>query len=225
MCFSATASFSTALLLIPAGSLCLKVALNFDKSYRMFAAIPLLFGVQQMLEGSVWLALENSDPIQLRLAALAFLFFSHFFWLIFVPLCCYYIENQAFKRKLFLLLASAAVLHGAILYLPLLLDENRLNVAIRGHSIRYTVLLLYDGHIPADILRLLYFSFVVLPFLLSCERALRIFGLGLLITLAISLWSFNYALTSVWCYFASLLSIFVAVIIVSKDKHGHERAT
>lgn len=225
MCFSATASFSTAVLLISAGSFCLKVALNLEKSYLMFASIPLLFGVQQIFEGFVWLALASDDPMQLRYGALGFLFFSHFFWLIFVPLCCYNIETETSRRRLFLILISAAIVHASLLYLPLLLDVNRLDVAISGHSIRYATVLLYEGHLPLILQRLLYFSFVVLPFLLCSERALQVFGLGLLMTLAVSLWSFHYALVSVWCYFAALLSIYIVVIIISKVKHAHEHAT
>lgn len=223
MCFSATVSFSTTLLLIPAGSFCLKVALEHDKAYRMFAAIPLLFGVQQIFEGFVWLALESGDPPQARSAALAFLFFSHFFWLPFVPLCCYSTENEPFRRNLFLMLASAAIVHGAVLYLPLLTDENRLEVAISGHSIKYTTVLLYDGYLTLMLQRLLYLSFVVMPFLLCSDRALRVFGLGLLATLAVSLWSFFYALISVWCYFAALLSIYIVVIILGKAKLSVEQ--
>ena len=55
MCFSATASFTTALVLIPVGVYCVNKATSLQKSYWLFALMPLMFGVQQFFEGVVWL--------------------------------------------------------------------------------------------------------------------------------------------------------------------------
>ena len=57
MCFSATASFTAGALLIALGSV--TVSLAAAPRERPFAAIPLLFGLQQLIEGGIWLSLQN----------------------------------------------------------------------------------------------------------------------------------------------------------------------
>ena len=52
-CFSATASFIRAALLVPAGVYCVKKAARLPKPYWVIAVLPLLFGVQQVFEGGM----------------------------------------------------------------------------------------------------------------------------------------------------------------------------
>ena len=75
MCFSSTASFTTAALLVPAGVYCVKKATRLPKPYWVIAVLPLLFGVQQVFEGGIWLAINSSDADAARMAALGFMFF------------------------------------------------------------------------------------------------------------------------------------------------------
>jgi len=53
MCFSATASFSAGAVLRGIGALTLKAARR--PCEWPFAAIPLLFAIQQLIEGMIWL--------------------------------------------------------------------------------------------------------------------------------------------------------------------------
>jgi hypothetical protein len=53
MCFSATASFSAGTVLLGLGALTLKLVRHPRE--LMFAAIPLLFAIQQWTEGVIWL--------------------------------------------------------------------------------------------------------------------------------------------------------------------------
>ena len=64
MCFSASASFAGAAILAPVGIYTLKAAWRKDRGYLGLAAFPLLFGVQQGLEGGLWLAIGRGDPAQ-----------------------------------------------------------------------------------------------------------------------------------------------------------------
>ena len=66
MCFSAAASFATAAVLIPLGGYTLKTAWQKDQRYLGWASFPLFFGIQQALEGGVWLALGREDPSQVH---------------------------------------------------------------------------------------------------------------------------------------------------------------
>ena len=56
MCFSATASVSAGAVLLGIGTLTLKAA-NRPREFP-FAAIPMLFAIQQLSEGVIWLTIS-----------------------------------------------------------------------------------------------------------------------------------------------------------------------
>ncbi|WP_420856726.1 DUF6629 family protein [Sulfuriflexus mobilis] len=62
MCFSATASFTASALLLPVGVYCLHEARQAKKPYWLLAVMPLLFAIQQFLEGQRWLAVQAHQP-------------------------------------------------------------------------------------------------------------------------------------------------------------------
>src|SRR3954463_13957598 len=81
MCFSAPASFASAAVLPAAGIVSLRTART--PAQLPFAAIPLLFAVQQAAEGVFWLTLpEGGSP----LAGYTFLVFAQVLWPTWVPL-------------------------------------------------------------------------------------------------------------------------------------------
>ena len=61
MCFSATASFSAGVVLIGLGTLTLRAASHPRE--LLLAAIPLLFGMQQVIEGAIWLTFLYEAPL------------------------------------------------------------------------------------------------------------------------------------------------------------------
>ncbi len=64
MCFSATASFSAGAFLLGLGTLTLKSARRPRE--LPFAAIPLLFAIQQLSEGVIWLTFRYEAPNSTR---------------------------------------------------------------------------------------------------------------------------------------------------------------
>ena len=114
MCFSETASFVAAGTLVPAGVYCLKKSNDLDRRYWALAMLPLLFGLQQALEGGVWVALRAGDAAAAHGFATGFLFFSHLVWLIWIPYSSYLTEDQAGRKKLFLVLTCIGALMVAI---------------------------------------------------------------------------------------------------------------
>ena len=109
MCFTATASFSAGTVLVGLGILTLKAA-RF-KSELPFAAIPLLFAIQQFSEGLLWLTFLHSAPLLNVVMTYVYSFFSHVLWPIFLPLSVLLIEPPG-RRHLVLtvFLAIGAVL-------------------------------------------------------------------------------------------------------------------
>jgi hypothetical protein len=224
MCFSATASLSVGLVLIPVGIYSMKLAVRLPGGFGLLALIPLLFGLQQILEGFVWLGLASGDAFATRSAALGFNFFSLLFWLVWVPLCCYSIEPSALKRKLFSLLLILGLTHGLMMYLPLLLYKDWLSVEIVGNSIQYNARLLHDDYMPVIFLQILYTLSILAPFLLSSNGYVKIFGVIVFSSLIYTQLHFNYALISVWCYFAAVSSIYIPFMIIRSSKQVEKLA-
>ena len=90
MCFSATASFSAGVALLVVGTVTTRGA-GRSKDLA-FAAIPLLFGVQQILEGALWLTFPVNAPVSNMVLTYAYSFFSHVLWPIYVPIAVLLIE-------------------------------------------------------------------------------------------------------------------------------------
>ena len=78
MCFSATASFSAGAVLLGVGTLTLKSARRPPE--LPFAAIPLLFAIQQLTEGVIWLTFSYQAPLLNTVMTHVYSFFSHVLW-------------------------------------------------------------------------------------------------------------------------------------------------
>ena len=218
MCFSATASFTTTLVLVPVGIYCIKKATSLPKAYWLFALMPLMFGMQQFFEGFVWLGMGSDDAGTTLLAARGYLFFSHLFWIIWIPLSCYAVEENATKRKIYFFLFILGVVHGLLLYVPLWFHHDWLAVKMVGQSIKYKITLLHDGYIPTIGMNFLYASFTLVPLLSASDRYLKVFGAIIVFSLVITSLYFDYAFVSVWCFFAAGISFYILLMIFQKTK-------
>ena len=213
MCFSATASFLSAGLLVPGGTYATALALRHDRRYLPLATFPLLFGVQQFVEGGLWLALGGSTLIGVETAALGFLAFAYFLWPFYVPLAARSVEPRADRRRLFAILAVLGFALGASLYLPLLFHREWISVTLSKGSILYGPVLIYDGIVPRSLVRAVYALIVSLPLLFSSVDAVRVFGMLILFSVIGSAIAYAYAFVSIWCFFAALLSLVVFAIV------------
>jgi len=213
MCFSATASFTAAAVLLPAGAYCLKVSNQIDKRYWAFAILPFMFGLQQLIEGGVWLALQQDDADMAHSLALAFLLFSHVFWLGWVAYSASLVESSVRLATLFVRMVVFGVLFGAMMYVPLLLRPEWMVVSIVNHSIHYELVFISDAYISQTVITALYAIVILLPLLLSSDRYHKRLGLLVLISGLVT-WSFyEWVFISVWCYFAALISVYIFVAI------------
>ena len=96
MCFSANASFVAGASLVVLGMVTLQRAPAYT---RAFAAIPLLFGVQQCLEGLVWLSLADPPRGDGAAPALHNSLFSHVLWPMFLPCAVLRMEPVPWRRR------------------------------------------------------------------------------------------------------------------------------
>lgn len=217
MCFSATVSFGAATFLLPAGVYCLYKTRQAERRFSMLAALPLLFGIQQIIEGIEWRLFDSGNTEAVHLPALGFLFFSHFLWLFWVPFASYRIEYRR-RQRFFLLLSILGALTGAWLYLPLLFNPEWVSVEVVKHSIVYHVKMLHDVILPMGLDRALYALVILLPLIYSSHAPVRHFGMLVALSLLLSLNIYSYAFVSVWCFFAALLSLYLIYLFRQQAK-------
>jgi hypothetical protein len=217
MCFSAEVSFAVGGALVPVGGYCATAALRKRPSLLGLALMPLFFGVQQISEGFVWQGLHHPDPHLTQIASLAFLFFALAFWPFWFPLFAMLMEPKAARKWL---LAGVCVLATAwfwMLWLPLLLDpETLLKTEVVNHSISYEFSNLPVFQLPytsKPFMRILYFLTLASPFVFTTERAGRLPGVMLAASALICVLIYSYAFVSVWCFFAAIMSAYIAWVM------------
>ncbi len=199
MCYSAEASFASAAVLGAGGIWTLSRQL--EPAERPLARIPLLFAVQQFVEGLVWVGVVNDEPVLTLVFSHVFAFFALFLWPIYVPLAVLRVEPSDGRRRiqeaLFVVgLCVAVFLSGSLVRHPLATDLTD------GH-------LAYHMSLPMLYESLgLYFVAVSAP-CFSSFGYLRVFGALLLVALAGSLWAHAEEFVSLWCFFAALLSVLI----------------
>ncbi len=213
MCFSATACFSAGTVLVPAGLYCLTRAYKGDKRFLAFAAFPLLFGLQQIIEGILWIALENQSDFGVQAAGTAYLLFAYFLWPFFVPLSALLVETSTLRKNVFLIFSGVGFVFGASLYMPLLFTPDWLSVTTVKDSILYSPTLVYDEMVSRTTVRVFYACIVAVPLLFSSIKTVRHFGILIFLSVVLSAIYFRYAFVSVWCFFAAILSAYVIYLI------------
>jgi len=215
MCFSAGASFGAAAILCVAGTVTIKKAKN--PSQLMFAAIPLLFGMQQLTEGFVWLSFNNPAFESYHSPMMyAFLFFAQIFWPSWVPISIWNMETDKKRKKslayLGLLgLAGSALLAYRLIYLPV--SSN-----IEGHHIQYQIVSHQWIIISSSILYVL--STLGSP-LVSSLKYMKGLSLIMLTALVVTQIFYAHYLISVWCFFSALLSTRIYFILQNSRDWSH----
>jgi hypothetical protein len=179
------------------------------------ALVPFAFSAQQFFEGLVWLGIEKDNAFQVQRSAQVFLFFALVFWPFWTPLCLAPLANGVKDKSALVVLVGLSLI-WFWLYLPLATDPGRwLTVSVAHHSIRYE----FDDLpgfdlVNRNIWRICYLLAICVPFYL-CQQKGQPGGskialwAGLLVAAVflVSALVFWYAFTSVWCFFAAILSL------------------
>lgn len=214
MCFSSTVSYSAAAVLATAGLYAIRQSGRLPAPYRMWAAIPVLFGIQQAFEGRVWQLLDAGNAAGAVPYALGFHFFSHFLWLWWLPLASYLVEPEKMRKKFFYGCALFGAFAGTLVYSVMLSHPEWMSIAVRGDSIRYGFSFPYRSSIHLPITpAALYALTILVPLFFSSHRQIRIFGGLAALSMVFTSAAFGYAYVSVWCFFASVLSLYLAHMI------------
>ena len=210
MCFSAEASFAAAITLVPSGGLSISRAWKMDRRYLPLAALPLLFGVQQGLEGMVWMA--NGNEVVVERYSLAYMFFSWLVWPIWVPFSAFFLETES-RKPLYLVLAVVGGMIGAMQYFPYFAHEGWLTTQFLPHIIVYSGKELFDYIVGRDTTYSIYVAIVVGSLLLSTNINVRIFGLLVAGVVVVTYLFFYYAYISVFCFGGAVMSLYLVLTL------------
>jgi len=217
MCFSTEASFGAGILLSIIGVASIKKVRH--PSQLPFASIPLIFAVQQISEGFLWLALSHPDRAFLQWPmTYAFLFFAQIVWPFWVPYSILRLEKDQKRKKI----ESVFTILGAIvsLYLAYCLITYNVEAKILGLHISY------QQDYPANLSRyggVLYIMATILPPFFSSVKRMWSLGTAVLVSYIMTTIFYEDYIVSVWCFFASVISIAV-LSILSKLKKTYVRS-
>ena len=199
MCFSATASFVMAGVAGATGIACLRIVQR--RREILLGAFPLLFAVQQAVEGGVWMSLRGSSAGACALTA-TFVLFAEVLWPLLVPIALILVESSAWRKRLM----QGLFILGSLLAAYLLFKMWQSPYA----SFAATLHIRYENGLdyPYAIYPV-YLMVTCGPFLLSTHLALRQLGVVLLGGFLVAAYFYWYTFVSVWCFFAAGASILV----------------
>jgi hypothetical protein len=211
MCFSASVSFGAGALLLGTGI----YAIKRTESTRMlaFASLPVLFGFQQLSEGILWLTFSKPELDSWhQISIYSIIIIAQVILPIWVPFAVRLMEPNKIRKKVL----SYFMLLGGILsvYTLYCLLSYEVSALSEGRHIRYQL------QFPHLVLRRgLIVLTAIVPIFLSSLKFMKLLGGVLLGSLILTAIFFVYAILSVWCFFAAILSVMVLVVVVYNKKN------
>ena len=197
MCFSANASFAAGALLLGISAFTLKAART--PAEQPLAAIPLLFGMQQLCEGAIWLGFSHEAPIAKPILTHVYSFFSHVLWPVYVPLAVLLLEPAGKRRRAMRWFVGVGI--AVALYLLAIIAKYPIIAQPVGKHIEYI-----SPHFLAPLTMMLYLIAVTLTPMLSSHRWVVLFGVTALFSFVAAYVFYMNWFISVWCLFMALLS-------------------
>jgi hypothetical protein len=212
MCFSAGASFAGGVIISAIG---VATVMKVHKpSQIVFASIPLFFGFQQFVEGFVWLILQHPvyDHYQ-SLVTYIYLIMAEVFWPMMIPLAVLCMEKDKKRQKYLWILLTMGI--SLSLYYIFCLFTFNVTPEIMGYHIGY------KDNFPESI-RLVAFAIYLIasitPLFISSIKRTHLLGILMSLSCLITVMFFTHYLTSVWCFFAALISAVIFWILQDAKK-------
>jgi len=196
ICFSATASFSAGIALLTIGAATVRRA---DALAEVpYAVIPMGFGVQQLVEGGLWLGLPAQAPMT-HVLTIIYLLFSNVLWPIYVPMAVWMIEPSAVRRKKIALSVAAGAATSVFFLIAIV--THTVSATIKGAHIEYSL-----PHSHETVAFIFYAVATCFAPLLSSYRMVRLLGVVIIASMIAAYIIYTMWFASVWCFFAALTS-------------------
>lgn len=200
MCFSATASFVSGVALSAIGVATIKKAKT--KEELPLAVVPLLFGIQQIAEGFVWLSFQYSLPTLNVISTYFYSLFAFVLWPMLIPFAVGKLETVPWRKKVILFLQFIGL--GVGLYLLYAYGTSPVTSRIVNASIQYDNSRFYFVTVAVG-----YVAATVLSCLFSSHRLIRVLGFSTLLAGFVAYWMYVMSFASVWCFFSAILSVVI----------------
>ena len=200
MCFSAQASFVAGIGLLGLGIVTVKSVRN--RAELLYGLIPLLFGLQQLVEGLIWQTFSQQAPMLRVPLSYIYLLFSNVLWPIYIPVAVLAIESDKWRRYA----VTGFVCVGAAVsaYLVAILILHPVTTSVNCQHILYEFPNTYEQTTMA-----LYVIATCGSLLVSSHKRVVLFGVVALISEVIAYEFYANWYISTWCFFAALLSVIV----------------
>lgn len=207
MCFSASASFTAGAVLLTMGVIAIRK--SSTPAQRVLSCIPVIFGLQQLTEGLLWIGLSRPGYEYLvQPAKYGFLLFAQVVWPAFIPYSIMRIEPNPMRKKIMKVLFGFGLVLAA--YFAYCLSAYDVTVAPGCAHINYV--LSYPA-LGVYAMSFGYFLPAAIPPFISGIGRLRVLGLATLLAYVAAKIFYEQYVISVWCFFAALVSSFVLYII------------
>ena len=207
MCFSASVSFGASAILAVVSVISIKEVRK--PSQLFFACIPIIFCVQQFIEGFLWLALTKPffAPMQ-QTTTYLLLFMSQVIWPMWIPYAALKLEkeheNIIFQRALFAIGIITAF------YLGYCLFTFSVEARITGYAITFSQEYPMKYSIICD---LFYIIATVAPPLFLTIKKVWLLSITTIISYIITTIFYDNYIVSVWSLFSFFIGVSVLVIM------------
>jgi hypothetical protein len=216
MCFSPEADVVAAVVVGAVGIDAVRHVRN--RREVLLASLPLLFAVHQLIEAFVWWGLRGSVGWDVGRAALWWYLVIAFVLPVVVPVAVRMVEPAPRRREL---MTGCIGLGGAVSAL-LLVEVLRGPIAGHAHGwhVAYAI-----GHGAGSEIVVLYALATCGALVASSIRPIAIFGVLNAVAVVLLAVSASNGLPSLWCFWAAVTSVMIAVYLRRRDPLGDPSPT
>ncbi|MBL4862665.1 MAG: hypothetical protein JKY09_06585 [Crocinitomicaceae bacterium] len=173
--------------------------------------ITIFFGIQQFLEGFVWLGVTYEQfPGLLNVSSYGYILFAWIIWPTYIPFTMLKLEHNPVRKKILIVMIFIGVMVASMLVYVLISDG--VNAKVQDCRILY-----YSGTLYAQLklFGIFYIICVILPHLISSVGKMWVLGIINVFSYVLVKMYFNDNVISVWCFFAAISSAVILWIISS----------
>lgn len=184
-----------------------------DRRQLPLASLPLVFAAHQLVEAFVWWGFDGTVGVGLAGAATRAYLLIAFVLPVVVPLSLVPLEADAVRRRIMLGLAGlgavvSIVLVVAVLRSPPTAEQDHLHIVYSA------------GVERGGVLTVLYVVATCGAFLASSRRPIAVVGAFNLAAAAVLAWLTVDGVISLWCAWAAVASVLIAVYLRSEERSG-----
>lgn len=223
MCFSATASFGASAILGAVGIIAIAKAKTSPQ--RVFASIPMIFAIQQLTEGVLWLSFKNESirPLQSTLTYV-YLVFAMAVWPFLISYSVWGLEKDAKRKRIMRGLVVIGTIVTLVVFIVLTLYPVEVmrpfcatcpfssTEGLNQHLHYEFTFPRIAKNLIGTFSALYIIATIVTPFISSIKK-MKWMGIVFLASYLFAVIFYNGFVVSIWCFFAALLSFVVLWII------------